>query len=79
MAVLDKPSIYYQFDEASFFNGGHVYTKGYFDYRQHGFGPVVTDQQTLLFELEKMLKNDESDLARKYYQNCSYLPTSRWK
>lgn len=58
MAVLDKPSIYYQFDEASFFNGGHAYTKGYFDYRQHGFGPVVTDQQTLLFELEEMLKND---------------------
>ena len=42
MAVLNKPSIYYQFDEASFFNGGHAYTKGYFDYRQHGFGPVVT-------------------------------------
>ena len=58
MAVLDKPSIYYQFDEASFFNGGHAYTKGYFDYRQHGFGPVVTDQQALLFELEAMLKND---------------------
>lgn len=58
MAVLDKPSIYYQFDEASFFNGGHAYTKGYFDYRQHGFGPVVTNQQELFAELEEMLSND---------------------
>lgn len=58
MAVLDKPSIYYQFDEASFFNGGHAYTKGYFDYRQHGFGPVVIDQQALFIALERMLAND---------------------
>lgn len=58
MAVLDKPCIYYQFDESSFFNGEHSYTKGYFDYRQHGFGPVVTDQQALFIELETMLEND---------------------
>ena len=58
MAVLDKPSIYYQFDEESFFNGGHAYTKGYYDYRKHGFGPVVTNQNDLLIELENMLSNN---------------------
>ncbi len=58
MAFLNKPSIYYQFDEESIFSGGHAYTKGYYDYRTHGFGPVVTDQESLLFELDKMLSND---------------------
>lgn len=58
MAFLNKPSIYYQFDEESIFNGGHAYTKGYFDYRSHGFGPVVTDLEQLFSELECMLSND---------------------
>ncbi|MGS3153308.1 CDP-glycerol glycerophosphotransferase family protein [Aeromonas sanarellii] len=58
MAILDKPSIYYQFDEDQIFSGGHAYTKGYFDYRKHGFGPVVTNQQELFVELEKMLFNN---------------------
>lgn len=58
MAILDKPIIYYQFDEQSFFNGGHSYTKGYYDYRKHGFGPVVTEQEELFFELENLLIND---------------------
>ncbi|MCT9844902.1 CDP-glycerol glycerophosphotransferase family protein [Leclercia adecarboxylata ATCC 23216 = NBRC 102595] len=58
MAFLNKPTIYYQFDEELFFNGGHGYTKGYYDYRKHGFGPVVTDQDKLLYELEMMLVNN---------------------
>jgi len=58
MAFLNKPSIYYQFDEESFFNGGHGYTKGYYDYRKHGFGPVVADQNKLLSELDSMLLNN---------------------
>lgn len=58
MAILDKPSIYYQFDEESFFNGGHAYTKGYFDYRENGFGPVVTNREELLTELKCILAND---------------------
>ncbi|WED79363.1 CDP-glycerol glycerophosphotransferase family protein [Aeromonas allosaccharophila] len=58
MAILDKPNIYYQFDEESFFSGDHLYTKGYYDYRKHGFGPVVTNQQELFAELEEMLSND---------------------
>ncbi|WP_407043987.1 CDP-glycerol glycerophosphotransferase family protein, partial [Cronobacter malonaticus] len=38
MAVQNKQTIYYQFDAKEFF-AGHVYSKGYFDYREHGFGP----------------------------------------
>lgn len=43
MAYLNKPVCYYQFDEDAFFNKGH-YNKGYFSYRDNGFGPVYNDE-----------------------------------
>lgn len=58
MAFLEKPIIYYQFDEDEVFYGSHTYQKGYFDYRQNGFGPVVLDERSLLYELELILRND---------------------
>lgn len=39
---LQKPVIYTQFDEETFF-AGQTYDRGYFDYRRDGFGPVCTD------------------------------------
>lgn len=55
MAYLDKPVIYYQFDEVKFRNS--QYQKGYFDYRKDGFGPVVSTEDELFIELENLLKN----------------------
>ncbi len=57
MGYLKKPVIYYQFDEEEFFNS-HTYTKGYFDYKRDGFGPVVTTQEELLIELKNLGKNN---------------------
>lgn len=57
MAYLYKPVLYYQFDEEEFF-ANHSYTKGYYDYRTDGFGPVVTTEEDLLKELEILLQND---------------------
>jgi CDP-glycerol glycerophosphotransferase (TagB/SpsB family)/glycosyltransferase involved in cell wall biosynthesis len=57
MAYLERPILYYQFDEDFVFNGGHIYEQGYFDYREDGFGPVCTDQTELLQELELILGN----------------------
>ncbi|MBP3707667.1 MAG: CDP-glycerol glycerophosphotransferase family protein, partial [Clostridia bacterium] len=57
MGYLKKPVIYYQFDEEEFFNS-HTYTKGYFDYKRDGFGPVVATQEELLIELENLIKNN---------------------
>lgn len=57
MAYLYKPVIYYQFDEEELFKN-HLAKKGYFNYRQDGFGPVVTDQGALLEALEKILKHN---------------------
>ena len=39
-AYLRKTVLYYQADHDEFFSGGHVYTKGYFDYEKNGFGEV---------------------------------------
>lgn len=43
MAYINKPVCYYQFDEKAFFHKGH-YNKGYFSYREDGFGPVYNHE-----------------------------------
>ena len=53
MAYLYKQILYYQFDRKTFFQGNHVYVNGYFDYEYDGFGPVSTDLNNLLFQLEQ--------------------------
>lgn len=58
---MDKPIIFYQFDEETF-NQNH-YEKGYFDYRRDGFGPVCLKEEEVIscvFDLaEKDFKNSE--------------------
>lgn len=56
-AYLKKPVCYYQFDEDDFFRRGH-YSKGYFDYRDDGFGPVITEEEDLIDELDHLLNQD---------------------
>lgn len=52
MAIQNKPTIYYQFDAEEFYSGSHNYTKGYFDYHQHGFGPVVNQADEVISSIE---------------------------
>lgn len=56
-AVIDIPTIYYQFD-SQFLSSGHTYTQGYFDYENEGFGPVATSTEKVLNELIKILQNN---------------------
>lgn len=52
-SYLRKPVIYCQFDHDEFFGGRHVYTEGYFDYLEDGFGEVaVSLEQTVDLILE---------------------------
>lgn len=55
-AYMNKPLIYYQFDEKEVFDKhfGH----GYFDYRETGFGEVV-EKEEQLFDLVEGYLNDE--------------------
>lgn len=56
-AYLNKPVIYYQFDEEEFFKQ-QIYDKGYFDYEKHGFGPVTQTQEETVNEIIKIIKKN---------------------
>lgn len=58
-AYLDRPIIYFQFDEGDFFGAAHVWKRGYFDYRRDGFGPVCTTADAVLSAAECALSGDE--------------------
>lgn len=55
-AYMDKPMVFYQFDEEQF-RKGH-YQEGYFSYRNDGFGKVVKEEKEVIEELEVILKNN---------------------
>ena len=55
-AYMNKPSVYYQFDEEQFF-AGH-YKRGYFDYRVMGFGEVLTDHDALIDTIISYLESN---------------------
>lgn len=52
-AYMQKPVLYYQFDESEY--RSHHYSQGYFDYRRDGFGEVVTEETELLVLIERYL------------------------
>ncbi|MDO4640275.1 MAG: CDP-glycerol glycerophosphotransferase family protein [Neisseria sp.] len=58
MGFLEKSVIYYQFDKDEVFSGGHITQKGYFSYENHGFGPVVENENDLIDSLGQVLQND---------------------
>lgn len=58
VAYLEKPVLYYQFDEEEFRK--YHYSKGYFDYRRDGFGPVCENEEKLLSALYACLESGAS-------------------
>ena len=64
-AYLRKPVIYTQFDRNDI-EGRHIFEKGYFDYEQDGFGPVVYDLQTAIDAIVRFVASDcaEPELYR---------------
>lgn len=58
MAYLGRMCFYYQFDQMEFFSGSQVYSKGYFDYTNDGFGPVATNRADLFEQLSTSARND---------------------
>lgn len=64
MAYLDKAIIYYQFDNETIYQGGHIYQKGYFEYERDGFGPVVEEVEQVEQTLEQILQNNGQPLPK---------------
>ena len=63
-AYMDKPLVYYQFDQERFRN--EHFEEGYFHYERDGFGPVAKTEKELLSHLEQILKDPVS--AAEAYQ-----------
>lgn len=51
MAYIERPVVYFQFDQEEFFNGRHVYDRGSWSYEEQGFGPVTLDAETAVDEI----------------------------
>ena len=52
---MEKPVIYYQFDQEEFRK--YHYQEGYFSYEEHGFGPVVQTEEELADAVEACVEN----------------------
>lgn len=57
MALLRKPTVYYQFDKKKMFSGSHTYKEGYFNYELDSFGEVSQSLSQLLDSIAKELAN----------------------
>lgn len=57
VAYIERPVIYFQFDQEEMFGGAHVGRGGYYDYGQQGFGPV-TDNLASAIEATVRTIND---------------------
>lgn len=66
-AYMRKPAIYFQFDEAKYFESHYI--KAYFDYRDNGFGPVVDKADNAVEELEKIINNN-ANISLKYLKRA---------
>lgn len=62
---MRKPVVYYQFDEEAFF--GKHYKKGYFDYRQMGFGDVSICEEDAIVSVLRICQSGML-LAPKYLE-----------
>ena len=57
-AYMNKPTIYFQFDEKEYYS--KHYLKGYFDYRRDGFGGVCINKDEVIDEFTKIVSDDFS-------------------
>ena len=48
MAYIERPVVYFQFDQTEFFAGGHAYRRGTWSYEDDGFGPVTLTPEAAL-------------------------------
>lgn len=62
-AYLERPVVYYQFDEDVVLGGGHVGRKGYFEYRRDGFGPVTVDHASAVDAIVEALASPQPAAA----------------
>ena len=66
-AYMNKPLIYYQFDQEEFIKN-HL-DSGYFSYSKDGFGPVIIEENNLVKKICNYIDNDY-EIEKKYQKRC---------
>lgn len=66
-AYMERPVIYFQFDQEEFSKGHYTYSLDYFTHQRDGFGPVVSNEEDLIDGLIKIIKNNFN--MDSYYKN----------
>ena len=56
-AYIERPVVYFQFDQERMFSGGHVGRGGYFEYERDGYGPVEVTPDGALGAVEKAVED----------------------
>lgn len=74
-AFMEKPVIYYHFDEVEYRN--KHYSEGYFDYKKMGFGPVCVDKENVIIKLREYLNNSNNMIFNKRYKDFFVLDDNR--
>ncbi|KQM84129.1 CDP-glycerol glycerophosphotransferase family protein [Agromyces sp. Leaf222] len=54
MAYLQRPVVYFQFDDADYWQH-HIEGRGYYDYERDGFGPVVDRRDDVISAVETLV------------------------
>ncbi len=67
-ATMKKPIIYFHFDYEEFYESH--YNKGYFDFERDGFGPVCSEVDCLLEQINSQI-DSEFKLEEKYLQRVN--------
>ncbi|MGN6613151.1 MAG: bifunctional glycosyltransferase/CDP-glycerol:glycerophosphate glycerophosphotransferase [Angustibacter sp.] len=57
-AYLGRAVVYFQFDQDTFWNGGHAYRKGTWSYEHDGFGPVLTEADRVIDAVVSAIADD---------------------
>ncbi|SHG22789.1 CDP-glycerol glycerophosphotransferase, TagB/SpsB family [Jatrophihabitans endophyticus] len=58
MAYIERPVVYFQFDQEDFFDGGHAYRRGTWRYETDGFGPVTTQADEAVAAVAAVMRRD---------------------
>lgn len=58
MAYLERPVVYFQFDQDTFFSGTHAYRQGTWSYERDGFGPVTVDGGSAIEQIAAVIERD---------------------
>lgn len=70
-AYMGKPVVYYQFDREDYYSKHFI--EGYFDYIEHGFGPVCESPRAVIQSLEEIFASNKEGAL--YKSRCqSFFP-----